>query len=266
MDNSSFNFFLSDIWPAVLEECKKNVATEAAYRLWISSLTPQSFENGKVCLTTHEFKRSIIIGKFLPVIKSAFMSVLGFDIDIEILALRSEDENEEADTSPKSFESTFDTFIVGSSNRLAYAAANAVAKNPGGVHNPLFIYGRSGLGKTHLLTAIEKEILKRKPKTRILYTNGESFTNDLVAHVLEKKMSDFHKNYRNADVLLFDDVQFIAGKIQTQEEFFHTFNALINTGKQIVLTSDRPPKDIERLEERLTSRFEQGLLVDIQPP
>jgi len=266
LDNSSFNFFLSDIWPAVLEECKKNVATEAAYRLWISSLTPQSFENGKVCLTTHEFKRSIIIGKFLPVIKSAFMSVLGFDIDIEILALRSEDENEEADTSPKSFESTFDTFIVGSSNRLAYAAANAVAKNPGGVHNPLFIYGRSGLGKTHLLTAIEKEILKRKPKTRILYTNGESFTNDLVAHVLEKKMSDFHKNYRNADVLLFDDVQFIAGKIQTQEEFFHTFNALINTGKQIVLTSDRPPKDIERLEERLTSRFEQGLLVDIQPP
>lgn len=266
MDSSSFSFFMSDIWPAVLEECKKNVATEAAYRLWISSLAPQSFENGRVRLATHEFKKTIITEKFLSVIKAAFMSVLGFDIDIEIIAVRDESEDEEADTAPKSFESTFDTFIVGSSNRLAYAAASAVAKNPGGVHNPLFIYGRSGLGKTHLLTAIQKEILKVKPKTNILYTNGESFTNDLIAHVSEKKMSDFHKNYRNADVLLFDDVQFIAGKIQTQEEFFHTFNALINSGKQIVLTSDRPPKDIERLEERLTSRFEQGLLVDIQPP
>lgn len=259
-------FFMSDIWPAVLEECKRNVATEAAYKLWIGSLVPESFDNGKVCLATHEFKKAIVTEKFLSVIKEAFLSVLGFEIEVVITAAQEEQEEEQEASSLKSFENTFDTFIVGSSNRLAYAAANAVAKNPGGVHNPLFIYGRSGLGKTHLLMAIEKEIFKRKPKTNVLYTNGESFTNSLVAHMSEKKMSEFQKKYRNTDALLFDDVQFIAGKTQTQEEFFHTFDALITAGKQIVLTSDRPPKDMERLEERIASRFEQGLLVDIQSP
>lgn len=257
---------MSDIWPAVLEECKKNIATEAAYKLWISSLIPESFDNGKVCLATHEFKKAIVTEKFLSVIKDAFLSVLGFEIDVIITTVKEKPEEEQEASSIKTFENTFETFIVGSSNKLAYAAANAVAKNPGGVHNPLFIYGRSGLGKTHLLMAIEREIYKRKPNTNILYTNGESFTNGLVAHMSEKKMSEFQKKYRNTDTLLFDDVQFIAGKTQTQEEFFHTFDALITAGKQIVLTSDRPPKDMERLEERIASRFEQGLLVDIQSP
>ncbi len=257
---------MSDIWPFVLEECKKNVATEAAYKLWIGSLVPESFDNGKVRLATHEFKKSIVTEKFLSIIKEAFLSVLGFEIDVEITTVKEKEDEEEETSSLKLFENTFDSFIVGSSNRLAYAAASAVAKNPGGVHNPLFIYGRSGLGKTHLLMAIEKEIFRRKPKTSVLYTNGESFTNSLVAHMSEKKMSEFQKKYRNTDALLFDDVQFIAGKTQTQEEFFHTFDALITAGKQIVLTSDRPPKDMERLEERIASRFEQGLLVDIQPP
>lgn len=249
-----------------MEECKKNVATEAAYKLWIGSLVPESFDNGKVRLATHEFKKSIVTEKFLSIIKEAFLSVLGFEIDVEITTVKEKEDEEEETSSLKLFENTFDSFIVGSSNRLAYAAASAVAKNPGGVHNPLFIYGRSGLGKTHLLMAIEKEIFRRKPKTSVLYTNGESFTNSLVAHMSEKKMSEFQKKYRNTDALLFDDVQFIAGKTQTQEEFFHTFDALITAGKQIVLTSDRPPKDMERLEERIASRFEQGLLVDIQPP
>ncbi len=264
---TSLHFFVSDIWPAVLEECRNNIATEAAYTLWISALTPKSFENGKVVLGAHEFKKAVIVDKFMPVIQKAFETVLGFETEIQIVAVREEAEEEEAaDNNPKTFDNTFDSFIVSSSNRFAYAAANAVAKNPGGVHNPLFIYGRSGLGKTHLLMAITKEILKKSPGTNILYTDGENFTNEMITHLSEKAMPDFHKKYRNADVFLFDDVQFIVGKIQVQEEFFHTFNTLVNNGKQIVLTSDRPPKDIQPLEERLTSRFEQGLLADIQPP
>ncbi len=258
---------MSDIWPAVLEECRKHIATEAAYKLWIGALVPKSFENGRVVLGANEFKKTVVTEKFMPVIRKAFESILGFDIDVEIVAVREDSEEEErADNYPKSFENTFDSFIVSPSNRFAYTAASAVATNPGGVHNPLFIYGRSGLGKTHLLMAIEKEIQRKSPNANILYTDCENFTNEMITHMSVKAMPDFHKKYRETDVLLFDDIQFLVGKERVQEEFFHTFNALVNNGKQIVLTSDRPPKDIQPLEERLTSRFEQGLLADIQPP
>ena len=160
---------------------------------------------------------------------------------------------------------TFENFIVGSSNKLAHAASVAVANHPT-AYNPLFLYGSSGLGKTHLMKAIANEIKRTTPDFNIIFVKGEDFTNELVRSIEKKTTAKFKEKYRNADMLLIDDIQFIAGKVATQEEFFHTFNALYDAGKQIILTSDRPPKDIQHLEERIQSRFEGGLIVDIQPP
>lgn len=165
-----------------------------------------------------------------------------------------------------SYEYTFDTFIVGSSNKFAHAACLAVATNPSHAYNPLFLYGNSGLGKTHLLYAIGNEIKKNDPSKVICYIKGDDFTVELVESLRLAKMNEFRQKYRQADILLVDDVQFIGGKESTQEEFFHTFNALYDARKQIVLTSDRPPKEIKTLEDRLRSRFEQDLIADIQPP
>ncbi len=164
------------------------------------------------------------------------------------------------------YEYTFDTFIVGSSNKFAHAASVAVAENPGGAYNPLFIWGPSGMGKTHLLFAIQNAVQKKFPEKKVKYIKGDQFTNELIEAIGKGKQNEFHQKYRYIDVLMVDDVQFISGKVQTQEEFFHTFNTLHQEHKQIVLTSDRPPKEIQTLESRLRSRFEMGLLADIQPP
>ena len=164
------------------------------------------------------------------------------------------------------YEYSFENFIVGSSNKFAYAASQAVASKPAGYYNPLFIYGGSGLGKTHLLYAICNEIRKNTPSVKIIYTKGEYIANELIEAIGSGTTPEFRAKYRQVDVLLVDDIQFIAGKISTQEEFFHTFDALHQANKQIVLTSDRPPKEIATLEERLRTRFEMGLLADIQPP
>jgi len=161
---------------------------------------------------------------------------------------------------------TFENFITGSSNKLAHAACKAVAESPAKNYNPLFVYGPSGVGKTHLLWAIINEISEKNSNTNIIYVRGDDFTNQMVTSILKKKTEQFRDKYRHADVLLIDDIQFIAGKETTQEEFFHTFNALYEKGKQIIMTSDRPPKDIKTLEDRLKSRFEWGLTADIQPP
>ena len=167
---------------------------------------------------------------------------------------------------PCNFEYTFDNFIVGNSNKFAHAACTAVAANPAMNYNPLFIYGPSGLGKTHLLYAVTNEIKRKKPNAKIIYIKGVDFTNQFIEALAAQMTNEFRNKYRSCDVLLIDDIQFIAGKTSTQEEFFHTFNALYEEHKQIILTSDRPPKDMKTLEDRLKTRFEWGLLADIQPP
>ena len=163
---------------------------------------------------------------------------------------------------------TFENYIVGSNNRFAYAAANSVAETPGQVYNPLYIYGGVGLGKTHLMQAIGHGILENHPEMNIIYTTGEGFTNELVSSIMNEKIENasFRNKYRNIDVLLIDDIQFLVGKAKCQEEFFHTFNTLFESGKQIILTSEKPPKELNMLEERLKTRFEMGLAVDIQAP
>ena len=175
-------------------------------------------------------------------------------------------QKEERFQSDTDYDYTFDTFIVGPSNKFAHAASIAVATKPASLYNPLFIYGNSGLGKTHLLYAICNEISFRHPQMNILYIKGDEFTNEMIEAIRHGTTQEFRQRYRKADILLVDDIQFIAGKESTQEEFFHTFNSLYESKRQIVLTSDRPAKDIATLEERLLTRFEWGLTADIQPP
>ena len=272
---------IKELWEAVLNSIKGDVST-AVMKTWIQTLKPVDFDGDKLVLeASSKFKKDIIEKRFAAALNKAVSDVIGFDVTVEIIAFDEPDEVVESDfrkmvTSQgaestldldrKSFEPTFDNFIVGSTNQFAYVAAVAVSNNPGCVHNPLFIYGESGLGKTHLLKAIGAKLKITHPDMNILYTSGENFLNEMIIHMGEKNMTEFHNKYRNADILLMDDIQFIGKTSVAQEEFFYTFEALINQGKQIVLTSDRPPKDIATLEERLRSRFVQGLLADIQPP
>ncbi|MBS5874136.1 MAG: chromosomal replication initiator protein DnaA [Clostridiales bacterium] len=255
-----------EIWKSVQDYCKTQI-TEVAFNVWIAPLTLVRMDESTALLSIEDtFKKEIVAVKFNDLLSDAFEQVLGFPIRVEIVVTDEVKDPEPAKVQSEEYEYTFETFIVGSSNKFAHAAAQAVAANPGGAYNPLFIYGNSGLGKTHLLNAICYEIRRSNPEADILYVRGEDFTNELITSIAEKKMIDFHNKYRNVDVLLVDDVQFISGKIQTQEEFFHTFENLSQAGKQIVLTSDRPPKEILTLEDRLRTRFEWGLLADIQPP
>lgn len=268
---------INELWTAVLNEIDGKVST-AVMNTWINTLVPVSFDdNGLSLETSSAFKKNIIETRFLDEIRRSAEAVLGFDVPVIIVAENLDGEegqdnssvvrNSTTNTYPvNSSEPTFSNFIVGSTNQFAYVAAVAVSNNPGSVHNPLFIYGESGLGKTHLLKAIKAEVSAKNPRLNILYTSGENFLNDMIIHMGEKNMSQFHEKYRSADILLMDDIQFIGKTSVAQEEFFYTFEALINQGKQIVLTSDRPPKDIPTLSERLRSRFVSGLLADIQPP
>ncbi len=264
----SFN----EAWEIICDYCKTRI-TEVAYKTWISRIEPVDldFDNGKaILLVPNEFHRQTLNRCYNQLLKGAFEEIFGTGIDICFVT-----PNETVTDKPiassslgidSEYEFTFDTYIVGSSNKFAHAAALAVAANPAGSYNPLFIYGNSGLGKTHLLYAICNDIKSTRPDTKCLYIKGDDFTNELIESIKRGKMSDFHEKYRKADVLLVDDIQFIGGKDSTQEEFFHTFNTLYEAKKQIVLTSDRPPKEIQTLEDRLRTRFEWGLIADIQPP
>ncbi len=263
---------VKDMWQLVCECLKKNVG-EVIYDIWFKPLEILSFDGTKVEIAASNFMKKIIEQQFYQELKDAFKSVMGFEIEVVLIDPEEAAAKAEkpADDKPAGSvisieQNTFETFVVGSSNRFAHAAAQAVAAAPGAAYNPLFIYGNSGLGKTHLLRAISSEITAKNPDADIIITRGEEFVNLIVGGINKNKMNEIHEKYRNCDVLLVDDIQFIAGKPSTQEEFFHTFNALTQAGKQIVLTSDRSPKDIEVLDDRLRNRFEWGLIADIQPP
>lgn len=233
---------------------------------WFDDLTAVEFKDDTLLLhTPDKFKKEIIDQRYLQTIKDALRDL--FSAEIDVIVTTGEAPKLARDNDGGTYdEYTFEQFIVGSSNKFAHAAATAVANNPAKNYNPLFIYGQSGLGKTHLMYAIASVVRRDHPSYRIVYIKGEDFTNELINAIAEGQVQEFRDKYRLADLFLVDDVQFIAGKDRTQEEFFHTFNALYEAHKQIVLTSDRPPKEIHTLEDRLQTRFEWGLLADIQPP
>jgi len=263
---------LKEMWQLVCEHLKASCG-EVIYDIWFKPLEIVSFDGAKAEISASEFVKRIIEQKFTNELADAFKAVMGFDVEVTLIdpnaakaAVAPQPSGGAGSTSLSIEKNTFETFVVGSSNKFAHAAAQAVAATPGAAYNPLFIYGNSGLGKTHLLCAISNEIKSKNPQADIIFTRGEDFVSLIVDGIKEKTMKEIHNKYRNCDVLLVDDIQFIAGKESTQEEFFHTFNALTQDGKQIVLASDRAPKDIEILDERLRNRFEWGLIADIQPP
>jgi len=264
---------VKDMWNLVCEHIKKSLG-DVIFDIWIKPLEILSFDGLRAEIGAGEFVKKIVEQQFGAEIKEAFKTVTGLDVEITFIDPKAAEKARQKDPAlqPQSGlsieQNTFETFVVGSSNRFAHAAAQAVAAAPGAAYNPLFIYGDSGLGKTHLLCAISNEIKKKKPDADIIFTKGEDFVNLVIGGINlgKNRMDEIHEKYRNCDVLLVDDIQFIAGKRSTQEEFFHTFNALTQDGKQIVLTSDRSPKDIDVLDDRLRNRFEWGLIADIQAP
>lgn len=287
---------ISEIWKIVRESFHTRLSRETI-DLWFSELVVVAFENNTITLSTNsEFKLDVIKKRHLADIQKGFCDLLGFDINVEIVfngkradpkdvinmleksprpaePVKSDyipeqkEQQKPASAAPGyAFEYTFDNFIIGASNRFAHAACVAVADRPAINYNPLFIYGHSGLGKTHLMHAIINQLRQNNPNINIIYVKGDDFTNQLVESLKNNTPHQFREKYRKCDVLLIDDIQFIAGREATQEEFFHTFNSLFEEHKQIILTSDRPPRDIKTLEERLLTRFEWGLIADIQPP
>ncbi len=273
----------SEVFENVKEYCKTTKGiSEVAVNTWFNAMQPVDLDETKAIFTiSTDFQKNLIMKNYESILKEAFLNVIGFNVDI-IIKVENEDNSVERELyqaeekkaelntifEGAKYEYTFDTFIVGSSNEFAYAACTAVAnsRNAASTYNPLFIHGPSGLGKTHLLMAIAHEAKKNNPAANIVYVSGEAFTNEVIDAIGNKTTMQLRQKYRNVDILLMDDVQFIAGKISTQEEFFHTFNDLHQYGKQIVLTSDRPPKDIKTLEDRIRSRFEWGLIADISIP
>ena len=267
---------IKEVWSGILDYLHNlDDISEVAYNVWITCIEPRTIEDGEVVVFVHtNFQKKIVSEHYADKLKDAFENVLGIPLGLKIVS--GEDLEKTTAAAPPASGNLFDgstdqdysfeNFVVGSSNKFAHAASQAVASKPAGYYNPLFIYGGSGLGKTHLLYAICNEIRKNSPAANILFTKGEYMANELIEAIQKGQTMEFRAKYRQVDVLLIDDIQFISGKVSTQEEFFHTFDALHQANKQIVLTSDRPPREIATLEERLRTRFEMGLLADIQPP
>ncbi|NLH02014.1 MAG: chromosomal replication initiator protein DnaA [Clostridiales bacterium] len=261
---------VNDVWNSIINILSSEL-TSTSINTWFSDCKPVEISDTRlVVYTPTEFKRNIITQRFSGAITSALSDLFSCPFDLLVL---TEDELEDYekvsdsdDTLPEVAGYTFDKFIVGNSNKFAHAAAVAVADNPGKAYNPLFIYGNSGLGKTHLLLAIGQKIHEQNASAKIAYVKGDDFINQMVQSIKDNTQEEFRNKYRYVDLLLVDDIQFIAGKIGVQEEFFHTFNNLYEDGKQIVITSDRPPIEMVKLEDRLRTRFEGGLMADIQPP
>ena len=272
---------IREVWEMVKTSFREKLS-ETTINLWFGDVEILSFENDRIAMgIASEFKFKTIRDKYIQDIERAFCRILGFEVHVTISFIGSATRSDQIKPpvsvptpAPKTanqlpdynFEYTFENFIVGTTNKFAQAACVAVAENPATNYNPLFIYGNSGLGKTHLLNAIINRMKQKNPFVNIVYTKCEDFVNEMVSCLSSKTMEDFREKYRKCDVLMIDDIQFIAGKTGTQEEFFHTFNALYEWKKQIILASDRPPCDIKPVEERLKSRFEWGILADIEPP
>lgn len=261
---------LMDIWNEIIKILSGQL-TPTAITTWFSDCEPVEIEDCRLVLhTSTDFKRSIIVSRFGETIKAALSDLFSCDFDLIVLAGDEINDfvskKKEENSLPEMAGYTFDRFIVGNSNKFAHAAAVAVAERPGKTYNPLFIYGNSGLGKTHLLLAIGQAIHEREPNRKIAYVKGDEFTIQLVKSIKDGTAEEFRTKYRNVDLFLVDDIQFIAGKQQTQNEFFHTFNNIYEAGHQIVITSDRPPLEMSLLDDRLRTRFEGGLMADIQPP
>ncbi len=293
---------ISQVWHLIREDFRAELS-DVITNLWLGSLEVVEFSGSTLTMRAEsEMKIRVVTSKYKNDIERKFADMMGFDISIRFVCdapvplpqdepgilghTTAESSADAADFDfpasendgafrpggigstlpPFNFEYTFENFIVGSSNKFAHAACLAVADRPAQAYNPLFIYGPSGLGKTHLLYAITNELKKKIGNVRVIYIKGEDFTNQMIDSLSRQAMGEFRDKYRSCDVLLIDDIQFIAGKTSTQEEFFHTFNALHEAGKQIIMTSDRPPREIKTLEDRLKTRFEWGLIADIQPP
>lgn len=265
---------LNDVWFAVLEESKKQM-TEVGFNVWLKDLKPVELRPGEFVVSIYsDYKRQIIEMNYKGILEDCLLQVMGVPTSLKVVFADIDGELVEPSVleapvnSEGNFENnfTFENFIVGSCNRFAHAASMAVAEKAQIIYNPLVIYGNSGVGKTHLMLAIRNRIAKLYPYKKIEYIRGEDFTNNLIAALRDGTIENFRNRFRNVDVLLMDDIHFIAGKESTMEEFFNTFNTLIQADKQIVVTSDRPPKDIKILDERIRSRLEAGILADVTPP
>ncbi|MBQ5777598.1 MAG: chromosomal replication initiator protein DnaA [Oscillospiraceae bacterium] len=260
----------ADIWKVVLQVMKENLKiSQTTINTWFDDIEAVEFsDNSLLLLTSADFKRGAILQNYSKMIKDALFEVFSVPVEFNLLTRDEYEKSNKAQPAavPIDYEFSFEKFIVGNSNKFAHAAAKAVATEPGASYNPLLIHGESGLGKTHLLYAIAGTVRKNNPNAKITYVKSEDFMNELISAIQKGNNTEFREKYRNSDILLVDDIQFIAGKDSTQEEFFHTFNALYEARKQIVLTSDRPPKEMAKLEDRLRTRFEWGLIADIEPP
>lgn len=266
-------------WHQVLEILEKRLHKHS-FETWVTSLTPLGWYNNSILIEVpNHFSKDWLDERYTPLLKQAFEEILNREVNVQLILASevpedflgtskiSEKYNDDNNnTSPLNPKYTFDTFVVGNNNRFAHAASLAVAESPAKTYNPLFIYGGVGLGKTHLMHAIGHYIKNNSPHQKISYITSEKFTNELINSIRDEDPASFRNRYRQTDILLIDDIQFLAGKERTQEEFFHTFNTLYEANKQIIISSDRPPKSIPTLEDRLRSRFEWGLITDIQAP
>lgn len=273
---------LEELWNSVLAQVEQQIS-KPSFETWLKSTRLLSNKNSTVTIAApNSFARDWLENHYIHLITGILTELTGQDLLIKFVVQKDQDtdefdlpapkiqarNNEQHDISPGMLNPkyTFDTFVIGSGNRFAHAASLAVAEAPAKAYNPFFIYGGVGLGKTHLMHAIGHYVLEHNPDAKVVYLSSEKFTNEFINSIRDNKAIDFRNKYRNVDVLLIDDIQFLAGKESTQEEFFHTFNTLHEEQKQIVISSDRPPKEIPTLEDRLRSRFEWGLITDIAPP
>ncbi|NLJ72133.1 MAG: chromosomal replication initiator protein DnaA [Syntrophomonadaceae bacterium] len=251
------------IWHKVLNEIKAEIGA-TSFDIWFSTVKYNTYQNDKVYITVpNSLTKEWIEARYLETILTKFRTLTNQNMQI---IFTTDNIIEKDRTYSLNSKYTFDTFVVGNSNRFAHAACYAVGESPFKAYNPLFIYGGVGLGKTHLMQAIGHKILQKNPTYSVMYVSSEQFTNELISAIKDDTTPVFRQKYRNIDVLLIDDIQFLAGKERTQEEFFHTFNTLYDANKQLVISSDRPPRNIPTLEDRLRSRFEWGLITDIQIP